>query len=181
MKIKFDVHAEPPLPEVIEPARKRQERSLPFMVIALILGILLAAATHFHFRDKYPDWETVFEYGLAGLGILGAILIWKLAATIINLTQLNEANPVTANAYLECASNPLVQSYCAKVIQQRRNLSLGEADMLLKLCQTREDIVRLASYYEEHAPLAIFGFNETPWSKPLDHKEVAQRYRKLIN
>ena len=157
MNITFDLRAGPPSPDVIEPVRKRQEKLLPILLIVLIACPILGSVAYFQFWNKYPDWQFTLELGLIGLGILAPILLWKLCTTIFSLTRLNEAHPVTANAYLESTSNEVIRSYCRKVIQQGRNLTLREADIILGHYKTREEILRLAAYYEEHAPLAIIG------------------------
>lgn len=152
MKIKYDILVGPPPRHTIEQERKHQERLYPIVAIALAFCFPLGALTYLRLRDVFA-WQAVINYGLACLGIFAAILIIKLIKIIRNQAQLAEAHPVTARAYLSSSDNPTVLSYCIQVLEQGRNLTMAEAEMLFKTC-TEEEIVKLAAYYEEHAPLS---------------------------
>lgn len=156
MKLEFHLYAKPPLPEVVGPARALREKQLPLVLVAFIASVVLGAVTYIRYWDKHPEWQFAFECGLIVLGLLIIFLVWKLVKIILCLIQLGEAHPETARAYLACASNEAVKSYSRTVMQQGRNLTMGEADMLMEHCKTREEILKLAAYYEKHAPLAIY-------------------------
>lgn len=157
MQIEFQLHTEPPLPEVLVPARKRQKKLLLVVLPVLIATVLSGIIAYARFWGNYPDGQSALEYSLMGLGFLAAVLAWKLVKTIFGFIRLSEVHPVSAQAYWESASSEAVKSYCGKVMQQGRNLTMGETDMLLKHCRTQEEITRLSAYYEEHAPMTNYG------------------------
>ena len=137
MQIRFDLHVEPPPPAVLESARKHQEKLLPITLLVLLACATLAVFIHLKIWDHHPDWQFLLEYLLIALGIGILALLGKMVMAIVVLMRLNEAHPVTTRAYLESSSNEAVKSYCRKVIQQGRNLTLKEADILLASCKAR--------------------------------------------
>lgn len=153
MSIEFHLHRDPPLASLLEQTRKRLERTMPCVIGALVLILLLDAHAHLRLAPQYPEWESMIEDGLIVSGFLAAYLLWKLARNVTALAKLGEAHPVTAQAYLTCSQSDAVKSYCHKVVQQGRCLTMSEADMLLDNCKTRAELLRLAEYYEAHAPL----------------------------
>lgn len=157
MAPEFNLYIRPPPPEALEPFRKRLDKLFPLVIAALFANLLLGAVVYVKFWDNYPGWQTIIEGSFLGLVLLSALLLWKLAKIISHAAKLTEAHSVTAHAYLTCANSEFVKSYCRAVIQQGRNLTMEEADMLFKYCTAPDEIARLAAYYEEHAPFPEFG------------------------
>ena len=158
MAIEFHLHRDPPPAKLLELTRRRLERSMPLVIGALVLTMLLDAHAHLRLAPQYPEWESIIDDGLIFSGFLVAYLLWKLVRNVCALARLGEAHPVTAPAYLACSSSDAVKSYCNKVMQQGRNLTMAEAELLLQNCKTRAEILKLAEYYEQHAPLPMVGY-----------------------
>lgn len=156
MKIVFDLYSKPPGADFVGASRMRLERFIPIVIAALVAIVCLSGFAFFNLRDTLPQWHDAIEGGLVFLVILAVFLLWKMVDAIHGLTQLTEAHPATARAYLVSANSTFVKTYCEHIMQQGRCMTMGEADMLLKHLTTREEIVRLAAYYEEHAPLAVW-------------------------
>ncbi len=146
----FNIYAGPPLAEQIEAARTHQDRLLLFSLGLVFVCVAVIAMVFFEPWGTNPGKPSTHEQWLLGLGFLALCLIWKLIRIFSGMVQLAEAHPETARAFLACANSTAVKSYSRSIIQQGRNLTMKEANMLMDQCKTREEILKLAAHYDEH-------------------------------
>lgn len=150
MTLEINIYAAPPPKSDCERLRESLEDAQIYKLIPVIASLIAMTYVFFEWNDPEKMSPGIFTVAMIVTILLTLYTGWRYWEYLNQAGTLQEAHPETTNAFLACANSSAVKAYCTSVKNQGRNLTMGEAAELMKLCKTDEEIRKLAGYYDAH-------------------------------
>jgi hypothetical protein len=150
MTLAINIYTAPLAKADLERERESSEKNHILKLCPVIAGIVSITYVLFEWSDPEKMSADIFSVAILGAILFTAYTGWRYWLHIRNAGLLVEAHPETTNAFLACANSSAVKAYCTSVKNQGRNLSIGEADELMNMCRSDEELRKIADYYDAH-------------------------------
>ncbi len=150
MTFEINIYAVPPPKQDCERLRDSLEDAQIYKLAPVIASLIAMAYVFFEWNDPEKMSPGIFTAAMIVTILLAIYAGWRYWELLNQAGALLEAHPETTNAFLACGNSSVVKAYCTSVKNQGRNLTMGEAVELMKLCRTDEEIRKLAEYYDAH-------------------------------
>lgn len=150
MTFEINIYTAPPPKADCERLRDSVDNGHILKLASVFACLVAMAYIFFELDDPAKISRALYWTMLLTTMLLTPCTVWRYWEHLKQAEALVEAHPETMNALLACANSSAVKAYCTSVKNQGRNLTMGEATELMKLCQTDEEIRKIADYYDAH-------------------------------